>query len=86
MATGTTRNKVALKPVRVYDGFPRAVFIVIPIISLKGVRVDCACAAHVACVYVKGFSQMHWMMKMQKEPDLAGRKGAPLRQIPMSEV
>jgi len=34
-----------------------------------------------------GFSQMHWMMKTQREPNLAGRNGAPPRRgIPMSEV
>jgi len=47
MATGNSRNKVALKP---------------------------------------GFSQMHWMMKVQSDSSLSGRNGKPPRRIPMSEV
>jgi len=33
-----------------------------------------------------GFSQMHWMMRVQSEPNLSGRDGRAPRRIPMSEV
>ena len=36
---------------------------------------------------MQGFSQLHWMMKVSGDPNIAGRNGKPPRRlIPMSEV